>query len=91
MASLTATAAIERARIREAGLDNIHFAWAGALELRQPHYYRLHGPTLVIECDNTQNQANHIHSVWHDPSRNFGADLLRRRSEHGPHHAAVRG
>jgi Protein of unknown function (DUF3500) len=52
---------------------------------------RLHGPTLVIEYDNTQNQANHIHSVWHDPSRDFGADLLRRHYEHGPHHAAAQG
>lgn len=59
----SANAEIEWARIREAGLDNIHCACAGALELRQPHYYRLHGPILVIEYDNTQNQANHIHSV----------------------------
>jgi hypothetical protein len=83
----SATAEAERARIREAGIERIHFAWAGALEPRQPHYYRLHGPTLVIEYDNTQNEANHIHSVWHDPSRDFGIDLLRRHYEHLLHHA----
>src|SRR5690349_11629051 len=81
------TAEAERARIRDAGLERIHFAWAGGLEPRQPHYYRLHGPTLVIEYDNTQNEANHIHSVWHDPTRDFGADLLRRHYEHLSHHA----
>ena len=78
----------ERARIREAGIEHIHFAWAGSLEPRQPHYYRLHGPTLLIEYDNTQNEANHIHSVWHDPGRDFGADLLRRHYEHLPHAGA---
>lgn len=83
----SAAAEVERKRIREAGLERIHFAWAGSLEPRQPHYYRLHGPTLVIEYDNTQNEANHIHSVWHDPARDFGADLLRRHYEHLPHHA----
>jgi Protein of unknown function (DUF3500) len=85
----------ERARIRERGLDKIHFAWAGALEPRRPHYYRLHGPNLLIEYDNTQNRANHIHSVWHDPGRDFGADLLRRHYDRVPHrtgaHAAAFG
>lgn len=80
------TAEAERARIRAAGIDTIHFAWAGSLEPRQPHYYRLHGPSLVIEYDNTQNRANHIHSVWHDPARDFGADLLRRHYEQHAHH-----
>ena len=82
-----AAAEAERARIRDAGLERIRFAWAGGLELRQPHYYRLHGPTLVIEYDNTQNEVNHIHSVWHDPGRDFGLDLLRRHYESQPHRA----
>jgi hypothetical protein len=80
-----ATAEAERARIRDAGLDHIHFAWAGALEPRRPHYYRLHGPALLIEYDNTQNDANHIHSVWHDPGRDFATDLLRRHYQHSSH------
>lgn len=72
-------------RLRDAGIERIHFGWAGALEPRQPHYYRLHGPSLVIEYDNTQNDANHIHSVWHDPADEFGTDLLRRHYEHTAH------
>jgi uncharacterized protein DUF3500 len=72
-------------RLRDAGIERIHFGWAGALEPRQPHYYRLHGPSFVIEYDNTQNDANHIHSVWHDPADEFGTDLLRRHYEHTAH------
>ena len=82
-------AEMERARIRERGLEYIHFGWAGSLEPRRPHYWRLHGPNLLIEYDNTQNEANHIHSVWHDPGRDFGADLLRRHYDHMPHRAGA--
>jgi len=78
----------ELRRMRDAGLERIHFAWAGALEAGRAHYYRLHGPTLLIEHDNTQNNANHIHSVWHDPRRDFGLDLLRAHYERGQHHHA---
>lgn len=70
-----------RQRIRAAGAERIHFAWAGASGPGRPHYYRLHGPALLIEYDNTQNGANHAHSVLHDPSDGFGADLLRRHRE----------
>ena len=76
----------ELRRMRDAGLERIHFAWAGALEAGKAHYYRLHGPTVLIEYDNTQNNANHIHSVWHDPRRDFGLDLLRAHYERGHHH-----
>jgi hypothetical protein len=73
--------------IREADMQKISFAWAGSLDAGQPHYYRLHGPTLLIEYDNTQNDANHIHSVWHDLKNDFGTDLLRAHYETGhPHH-----
>ena len=68
------------------GLDNLHFAWAGSLISGQPHYYRIHGPTLLIEYDNVQNDANHIHSVWRDPANDFGLDLLR--SHHQQQHIA---
>jgi hypothetical protein len=70
-------ASIERERIERAGIDGVHFAWAGCTERRQPHYYRLQGPTFLVEYDNTQNDVNHLHSVWHDPDRDFGGDLLR--------------
>jgi hypothetical protein len=79
------TAEAERARLRDGGVERVHFAWAGELEPGRPHYYRLHGPTLVIEYDNTQNNANHIHTVWHDPTREFGGDLLRHHYEHATH------
>jgi hypothetical protein len=78
----------ELRRIRDAGFERVHFAWAGPLEPGQAHYYRIHGPTVLIEFDNTQNDANHIHSVWHDPTNGFGADLLRAHYEHGHRHHA---
>ena len=64
-------------KLTAAGIDAVHFAWAGSQTPQQPHYYRLHGPTLLIEYDNTQNGANHVHSVWHNPVNSFGQDLLR--------------
>jgi len=78
----------ELRRMRDAGADAVRFAWAGAIDPRRPHYYRLHGPTLLIEYDNSQNNANHIHSVWHDPRNDFGVDLLRAHYESGHHRHA---
>jgi hypothetical protein len=73
--------------VHEAGIDKLHFAWAGSLAPDQAHYYRLHGPALLIEYDNTRNDANHVHSVWHDLRHDFGGDLLRAHYETGhPHH-----
>jgi hypothetical protein len=75
---MTESAAREQLeRIERAGFDKLHFGWAGSLEPGKPHYYRVHGPTVLIEYDNTQNNANHIHSVWRDLERDFGGDLLR--------------
>ena len=78
----------ELRRISDAGFERLHFAWAGPLEPGHAHYYRIHGPTVLVEFDNTQNDANHIHSVWHDPRNGFGADLLRAHYEHGHRHHA---
>ena len=66
----------ELRRVHQAGIDKLTFAWAGGFEPGRPHYYRLHGPTLLIEYDNTQDGANHVHSVWIDPRDLFGRDLL---------------
>jgi hypothetical protein len=76
----------ELRRIGEAGVERLHFAWAGPLEPGHAHYYRVHGPSVLIEYDNTQNDANHVHSVWHDPARDFGTDLLGAHYEHGHRH-----
>ena len=72
-------------RIEKAGWDNVAFAWAGSLERGQKHYYRVQGPTFLIEYDNTQNDANHIHSVWRDFNGDFGEDLLREHLKSTPH------
>jgi Protein of unknown function (DUF3500) len=60
----------------DAVLDAVHLAWAGPTDPGRPLYYRLQGPDLVIEYDNTQRQANHAHSVWRDPAADFGYDVL---------------
>ena len=76
------------AKIEKAGVENIHFAWAGGIEPGEGHYYRLHGPTFLVEFDNTQNKANHIHTVWRDSANDFGEDLLKQhydQARHGDH------
>jgi hypothetical protein len=78
-------AADRLARIEKAGWDKVAFAWAGRLERGQKHYYRVQGPTFLIEYDNTQNDANHIHSVWRDFNGDFGEDLLREHVHDTPH------
>jgi hypothetical protein len=77
-------AADRMTRLRQAGLDKVAFAWAGEPEVGKKHYYRVQGPTFLIEYDNTQNNGNHVHSVWRDFANDFGRDLLREhlRSAH---------
>jgi hypothetical protein len=55
---------------------NLFFAWSGGIEVGDPHYYRVQTPAFLIEYDDTQNDANHIHSVWRDFEGDFGVDLL---------------
>ncbi|MBI5090828.1 MAG: DUF3500 domain-containing protein [Candidatus Hydrogenedentes bacterium] len=69
------------AKIRATGLDAVKFAWMGGFEKGQGHYYRVQGPTFLIEYDNTQNGANHVHTVWRDFKGDFGADLLKQHYE----------
>jgi hypothetical protein len=72
-------------RIEKEGKKHIHFAWAGGESLGQPHYYRIHGPSFLLEYDNTQNNANHIHTVWRDLDDEWGLDLLK--SHYGDAHS----
>ncbi len=68
-------AAARREQIRKAG-NNLNFAWSGGLNKGEGHYYRVQGPTFLVEYDNTQNNNNHVHSVWRDLNGDFGYDLL---------------
>ena len=68
-------AAARREQIRKAG-TNLQFAWTGGSERGEGHYYRVQGPTFLVEYDNTQNNNNHVHSVWRDYNGDFGFDLL---------------
>ncbi|MEV0358126.1 DUF3500 domain-containing protein [Nocardia sp. NPDC050697] len=68
-----------RHRYERGGLDDIRFTWAGDIAPRRAHYYRLAGPYLLAEYDNTQRDANHAHSVWRDPTNDFGLPALPQR------------
>jgi hypothetical protein len=74
----------QMARIERAGFGQLRFAWAGGAEVGQKHYYRVHGPTVLVEYDSSQNNGNHIHTVWRDLENDFAGDLLRQ------HYAAHR-
>jgi hypothetical protein len=73
------------ARVREGGIDNVRFGWAGAIEPGRQHYYRVQGPLFLIEYDASQDGGNHVHTVWRDFNGDFGRDLLRQ------HYDATRG
>lgn len=73
------------ARIREAGPDKLTFAWAGGLDRTKQTYYRIQGPTFLIEFDNSQGNGNHIHSTIREFKGDFGNDLL------GEHYAKEHG
>jgi len=75
-------AGARREMIKKAG-KNIFFAWTGVKEKGGPHYYRVQGPTFLVEYDNTQNDANHVHSVWRNYNGDFGLDLLAQHLQTG--------
>ena len=84
--TMEADVAAERlAKITAAGMDTVRFAWAGETEKGKKHYYRIQGPTFLVEYDNTQNNGNHIHSVWRDFNGDFGRDLLREHLKQVAH------
>jgi hypothetical protein len=64
-------------KITKAGVENLYFAWAGGKKFGEGHYYRIQGPMLLIEYDNTQNNGNHIHTAVRDLTNDFGEDILR--------------
>lgn len=66
-----------RAKIDKAGINNLSFSWAGSLTPGKGHYYRIQGPMLLIEYDNTQNNANHVHTVVRDLTNDFAEDILK--------------
>jgi hypothetical protein len=66
-----------RAGIAKAGIDNIHFAWWGSTEPNKRHAYRLQGPTFVVEYNNTQNDANHLHTIWRNLSGDFNLSIKK--------------
>ena len=82
---------IQMDRILKSGLDKIHFAWAGTVE-GKPYYYRIHGPTVIIEFDNhfppgrNSGPVNHIHTVFREPGNDYGDDLLKKHLLESPHH-----
>ena len=78
-------ASARRTRLRETDFSRVTFAWSGTLEVGAPHYYRIQGPSFLIEYDNVQNGANHIHSVWRDFNGDFGRDLIREHYTAVPH------
>jgi len=71
--------------LERAGMDNLTFAWAGGTSPGERHYYRVQGPTLLIEHDNTQGNGTHIHSAWRNPADDFGDDVLA--AHYRAHHA----
>jgi hypothetical protein len=77
----------ELQRIAPAGIGNLQFAWMGGEKPGEGHYYPISGPTFVIEYDNSQNDADHVHTVWRDRQRDFGRDLLKEHLEHGHRHS----
>jgi hypothetical protein len=80
-----AIAELREGLIRKAG-NNVWFAWSGGIHTGDPHYYRIQTPSFLIEFDDTQDKANHIHSVWRDFEGDFGEDLLAQhyQASHRP-------
>ena len=88
LSSIPENLALEREnKIDDEEFDEIRFGWAGALVKGEGHYYRIQGKSFLIEFDNTQNNANHIHTVWRDFDGDFGRDLIREHYLNSKHHS----
>lgn len=75
----------DMAKIEKAGFDKILFAWSGGTKLGEAYYYRIQGPTFLMECCNVQNQANHVHAAWRDFTGDFGRDILGEHYKNSSH------
>ncbi|MCK0157501.1 DUF3500 domain-containing protein [Cellulophaga sp. F20128] len=75
-----------RDKIKKENYDEVKFGWAGSTTLNKPHYYRVQGKAFLIEFDNTQNNANHIHTVWRDFNGDFGRDLIQEHYKNSHKH-----
>ena len=73
------------ARIEAAGFGELRFVWAGSVEPGRQHYYRIQGPTVLVEYDNAQGQGNHSHTILRDLENDFGGDMLRRHRQQTMH------
>ena len=78
-------AARRRAALERTNFAEVAFAWAGSVQRGEAHYYRIQGPSFLVEYDNTQSDANHIHTVWRDFEGDFGRDLLREHYRSATH------
>ena len=86
---LAMPASLANARIKKIGIEDmnaVRFGWAGETVHGKPHYYRIQGKTFLIEFDNTQDNSNHIHTVWRDFNGDFGQDLIREHYHAANHH-----
>jgi len=85
-------ASARRAKIRADGAAALYFAWMGPIAEEANLYYRVHGPSIIIEYDNTSvgslrdGYSNHLHTILREPSNDYGEDLLRRHYEESEHH-----
>jgi hypothetical protein len=77
---------VEAAKYAGSRIEAMTFAWAGGTEPGQPHYYRVEGSTMLVEYDNTQRGANHVHTVWRSLDNDFGDDVLARHYREARHH-----
>jgi len=82
---------VQMDRILKSGLDRIYFTWAGTRK-NEPYYYRIHGPTVIVEFNNqyppgqSSGPINHVHTVFREPGNDYGEDLLRKHLQESPHH-----
>lgn len=76
-----------RKKVEKAGMEKMYFAWAGSKvpAVGQAHYYRIHSPAILIEYDNSQNNANHVHTVIRDLTNDFGEDALKTHYQRHQH------